>query len=68
MKKTLTICLVLVGVIFFFSAPLPAEDKSLEERVSNLEKKVGGIEFFGSVRFATFYNDVDTATGDDETL
>ncbi|HPP76392.1 MAG TPA: hypothetical protein PLU88_14830 [Armatimonadota bacterium] len=68
MKKTLTICLVLVGVIFFFSAPLPAEDKSLEERVSNLEKKVGGIEFFGSVRVATFYNDVDTATGDDETL
>lgn len=68
MQKKLTAYLVLVGVIFFFSAPLFAEDKSLEDRVSNLEKTLGGIKFFGSVRMATFYNDVDTAAGDDETL
>jgi hypothetical protein len=69
MKRQLMVFLVLVGVTFFFSAPVFAEDSSLDDRVSNLEKVFGGVKFYGSLRLSTFYEDANTGPGaDDQSL
>jgi hypothetical protein len=47
--------LLVVGLFFVLSAPAPAADKSVEERVKALEDTVGTWSFYGSARYATFY-------------
>jgi hypothetical protein len=54
MRKLLGLLLA-VGLVFVFSAPAPAADKSLEERVKALEDGVGAWTIYGTARFATFY-------------
>jgi len=66
MKRHLLVYLVLVGVALLFSVPVSAEDKTLEERVANLEKTFGSIKFYGSMRMSTFYSDADTGPGADD--
>lgn len=66
MKRQLVAYLALVGVMFLFSAPVFAEDKSLEERVADLEKAFGGVKIYGSLRLSTFYSDADTGPGTDD--
>ncbi|HNY65461.1 MAG TPA: hypothetical protein PKM41_08465 [Deltaproteobacteria bacterium] len=66
MKRHLVVYLVLVGAVLLFSVPVFAEDRTLEERVTDLEKTFGGIKFYGSMRMGTFYNDMDTGPGMDD--
>lgn len=66
MKRQLVAYLVLVAVAFLFSAPVYADDKSLEDRVADLEKTFAGIKFYGSMRMSTFYSDADTGPGTDD--
>jgi hypothetical protein len=51
--------LVAVGLVFAFSASVFAA--TVEERVKSLEDTIGAWSFYGSARFATFYE-----TSDDE--
>jgi hypothetical protein len=51
--------LLAVGLLFAFSAPVFAADKTVEERVKALEDTVGTWSFYGSARFATFYETSD---------
>lgn len=66
MKRQRVAYLVLAVVTFLFSAPVFAEEKSLEERVADLEKTFAGIKFYGSMRMGTFYNISDTGPGTDD--
>ncbi len=51
------VCLLAIGLVFVFSAPAPAADSSLEDRVKALEDTIGSWTIYGSARFQTFYND-----------
>ncbi|MFY9397649.1 MAG: hypothetical protein WAR22_04720 [Desulfomonilia bacterium] len=66
MKRQLMAFLVLVGLAFFISAPVYAEELSLEDRVANLEKTLGGVKFYGSLRMATFFEDSNIGPGSDD--
>jgi hypothetical protein len=54
MRKTVVL-LLMVGLIFVASAPAPAADRTLEERVKVLEDTLGTWSFYGSARYATFF-------------
>ena len=54
MRKLIGLLLA-VGLVFIFSAPAPAADKSVEERVKALEESIGSWTIYGSVRMDTFY-------------
>jgi len=54
MKKFIGFLLA-VGLLFAFSAPVFAADKTVEDRVKALEDTIGAWSFYGSARFATFY-------------
>ncbi len=60
--------LLAIGLVFVLSAPAPAADKSIEDRVKALEDTIGSWTIYGSARFQTFYNDNDlnTDTNDKE--
>ena len=58
MRKFIGILLA-VGLLFAFSAPVFAADKTVEERVKALEDTIGAWSFYGSARFATFYETSD---------
>ena len=67
--KRLTILLVAVGLVFVFTVPVPAEDKTIEDRVKALEQSIGSWTIYGSARYQTFYNDRDlNADSDDKDL
>lgn len=51
------VCLLAIGFVFVFSAPAPAADGSLEDRVKALEDTIGSWSIYGSARFQTFYKD-----------
>jgi hypothetical protein len=59
MRKLITFLLA-AGLVFVFSAPAPAADKTVEERLKALEDTVGSWTIYGTARFATFYQK-DTA-------
>lgn len=67
MKKLMTF-LVAVGLIFAFSAQVSAQDKTIEDRVTALEKLFGGVTVYGSARMATFYHDTDDVVDDETTV
>jgi hypothetical protein len=46
-------------MILILSSPASAEEKTIEERMSNLEKLFGAWTFYGSARFSTFYEKSD---------
>ncbi len=48
-----------IGMILILSSPASAEEKTIEERMSNLEKLFGAWTFYGSARFSTFYEKSD---------
>jgi hypothetical protein len=58
MRKLIGLLLA-VGFIFVFSAPAPAAEKTVEERVKALEDTIGAWNFYGSLRFGTFYEQSD---------
>lgn len=67
--KRLAVFLVAVGLFFILSAPVSAEEKTVEERLTNLENALGSFKIYGSMRFATFYNDKNlNADTDDKDL
>ncbi len=66
MKRQRVAYLVLAVVAILFSAPVSADDRSLEERVASLEKTFAGIKIYGSMRLSTFYSDADTGPGTDD--
>ena len=59
-------CILTIGLVFVLSAPAPAADKSIEERVKALEDTIGSWTIYGSARYQTFYNDknIDADTDD----
>lgn len=62
-------CLLTIGLVFVLSAPAPADDKSIEDRVKALEDTIGSWTIYGSARFQTFYNDSNLdADTDDQAL
>jgi len=65
MRKIL-VFLMAVSLVFVLSAPIPAADKTIEERVTALENIFGAWSFYGSARFQTFYEDknLDAETDD----
>ena len=48
--------LLAVGLVFAFSASVFAA--TVEERVKTLEDTIGAWSFYGSARFATFYENI----------
>lgn len=54
------ILVIAVGLIFAGSVPAPAAEKTVEERIKALEDTIGGWSFYGSARFATFYEKSDS--------
>ncbi len=76
--RKLLVHVVVVGLIFVLSIPVFAQEKALEDRVKALENAIGSINFYGSLRFQTFYNDTSNidantrlksdAVGDDKGL
>ncbi len=64
--RKLIVFLLAAGLVFVFSAPAPAEDKTVEERVKALEDTVGAWSFYGSVRFATFFQESSKNFSDTE--
>lgn len=56
MKKAY-IYLFVAGLIFTLSAPVMAEDKTVEERLKALEDTIGTWSFYGKAQLSTFYND-----------
>ena len=66
MKKLLA-CLLTVCIVFVLSVPVMAEENTLENRVQILENIWGGLSFYGSARYDTFYEKSDskfTTAGD----
>lgn len=59
MRKILT-PLLIICLIFILSAPAPAQETTLEDRVKVLENLFSGLSFYGSARFATFYEKSDS--------
>ncbi len=61
-------CLLTIGLVFVLSAPAPAADKSIEDRVKALEDTIGNWTIYGSARYQTFYNDnnIDADTDDND--
>jgi hypothetical protein len=50
--------LLAVGLVFVFSASAyAAEEKKMEDRIKALEDSIGKWSFYGSARFATFFED-----------
>ena len=54
------ILVIAVGLIFAGSVPAPAAEKTVEERIKALEDTIGVWSFYGSARFATFYEKSDS--------
>lgn len=54
MRYVLNLFLVL-GLIFTYTVPATAAEKTLDERVKMLEDTIGTWSFYGTARFATFY-------------
>jgi hypothetical protein len=54
MRKVIGLLLA-AWLIFVFSAPVSAADKTVEERIKSLEDTIGAWSIYGSARFATFY-------------
>ena len=52
--------LVAACMAFVFSVPAMAEDKTMEDRMKALESIFGGLSFYGSARFDTFYEKSDS--------
>jgi len=62
--RKLIVFLLAVGLVFVFSAPAPAEEKTVEQRVKALEDAIGSWTIYGSVRMGTYYAKDDDALGD----
>lgn len=65
--KKLVVCLLTICIVFVLSVPVMAEDNTLENRVKILENLFGGLSFYGSARYDTFYEKSDskfTSDGD----
>lgn len=58
--RRLIVSLVAIGLTIFLSAPASADEKTIEERITVLEKLFGTWVFYGSARFATFYEKSDS--------
>ena len=58
--RKLFISLLAVSLVFIFSTPAPAAEKTMEDRIKTLEDVFGGWSFYGSARFATFYEKSDS--------
>jgi hypothetical protein len=56
MRKLFTF-LIVASLVFVFSAPTPAADKTIEDRLTALEQTIGSMTIYGSARFHTWYND-----------
>ena len=70
MKKLLA-CLLTVCIVFVLSVPVMAEENTLENRVKILENLFGGLSFYGSARYDTFYVKSDskfTSAGDTDSV
>ena len=53
--RKIVVPLLVIGLFFVLSAPAPAAEKTVEDRVKALEDTIGSWSFYGSVRYATFY-------------
>ena len=53
--RKLIVFLLAAGLVFVLPAPVPAADKTVEERLQALEDTIGTWTIYGSARFATFY-------------
>jgi len=53
--RKIVVPLFVIGLFFVLSAPAPAAEKTVEDRVKALEDTIGSWSFYGSVRYATFY-------------
>ena len=65
MRKLLA-CMAAAGLILALSAPVSAEDRTLEERVSALEQLFGTWSFYGSARVGTWYEDSNLGPDSDD--
>jgi hypothetical protein len=59
MKKYL-VSLVAACLVFVLSVPALADEKTMEDRMKALENIFGGLSFYGSARFDTFYEKSDS--------
>jgi hypothetical protein len=59
MRKLGILLAIMATLVFFYAAQASAEDKTVEQRLSALENSVGAWSFYGSARFATFYEQHD---------
>jgi hypothetical protein len=53
--RKIVVPLLVIGLFFVLSAPAPAAEKTVEDRVKALEDTIGSWSFYGSVRYATFF-------------
>lgn len=53
--RKLIVFLLAAGLVFVLPAPVPAADKTVEERLQALEDTIGTWTIYGSARFGTFY-------------
>ena len=53
--RKLIVFLLAAGLLFVLPAPVPAADKTVEERLQALEDTIGSWTIYGSARFGTFY-------------
>jgi len=67
MRKLIAFLLA-AGLVFVFSAPAPAADKTVEERLKALEDTIGTWTFYGSARMATFYEKANSDLINDQLL
>ncbi len=64
--RKLLVFLLAAGLLFVFTAPVPAADKTVEERVTALENTLGAWSFYGQARFSTFYEDMNLDADTDD--
>ncbi|MGO9145430.1 MAG: hypothetical protein ACLQDF_03600 [Desulfomonilia bacterium] len=70
MKKLLA-CLLTACIVCVLSVPVMAEENTLENRVQILENLFGGLSFYGSARYDTFFlksNSRFTSAGDTDSV
>ncbi|MDT8273254.1 MAG: hypothetical protein RRA35_08675, partial [Desulfomonilia bacterium] len=65
MRKFLVFLLV-TGLVFCISAPISAQEQTLEARLKALEETIGCWVFYGSARYTTFYNDKNLSADSDD--
>lgn len=55
--RKLLVFLLAAGLLFVFTVPVSAQEKTIEERITSLEQTIGCWSFYGSARMTTFYED-----------